>query len=148
VLFGFSKLISPSEIIINHAQTIHYRHNRTKNIHYIADGRIYRIDGRFEGLSGGCRIERRVDNSLGTGKKGIDGQWLAIKSNLKPPLKKSLANLPKPVIKKMAGLIDELAGNPYPSGHKKLAGSDHTYRIRSGDYRIVYSIFDELRKII
>jgi len=65
------------------------------------------------------------------------------KIELKTSAKKSLANLPKPVIKKIAGLIDELVGNPYPSGHKKLAGSDHTYRIRSGDYRIVYSIFDE-----
>jgi len=40
------------------------------------------------------------------------------KIELKTSAKKSLANLPKPVIKKIAGLIEELAGNPYLSGHK------------------------------
>lgn len=65
------------------------------------------------------------------------------KIELKTSAKKSLANLPKPVIKRITGLIGNLEGNPYPSGHKKLAGSEHTYRIRSGDYRIVYSVFDD-----
>jgi mRNA interferase RelE/StbE len=65
------------------------------------------------------------------------------KIELKTTAEKSLANLPKTVIKKIVDLIGKLAGNPYPSGHKKPISSDHTYRIRSGDYRIVYSVFDE-----
>ncbi len=64
------------------------------------------------------------------------------KIELKTSAKKSLANLPKSVIKKLTELIGKLADNPYPSGHKKLVGSEHTYRIRSGDYRIVYSVYD------
>jgi mRNA interferase RelE/StbE len=62
---------------------------------------------------------------------------------LKNSAKKSLESLPKPVIHKITGLIDALTNNPYPSGYKKLMGSDHTYRIRTGDYRIIYSVFDE-----
>lgn len=34
--------------------------------------------------------------------------------------------------------IDELAQNPRPPGCVKLQGSDKLYRVRVGDYRIVY----------
>ncbi|MDD5319033.1 MAG: type II toxin-antitoxin system RelE/ParE family toxin [Methylococcales bacterium] len=51
--------------------------------------------------------------------------------------------MPKQVVKKLTRVIEELADNPHPAGHKKLIGSDHTYRIRCGDYRIVYSVFDD-----
>ena len=44
-----------------------------------------------------------------------------------------------PVIKKtIAGLAD----NPRPHGYKKLKGED-AYRIRVGDYRIIYEIDDD-----
>jgi mRNA interferase RelE/StbE len=56
----------------------------------------------------------------------------------KKSAQKSLFNLPKPVIQNISRLIDTLSENPYPVGHKKLAGSEHTYRVRSGDYRVVY----------
>lgn len=36
--------------------------------------------------------------------------------------------------------IDALAQNPRPSGVVKLSGEDDLYRIRVGDYRIIYSI--------
>ena len=38
--------------------------------------------------------------------------------------------------------IDELAKNPRPSGVRKIMGSDIDYRIRMGDYRIIYQIND------
>jgi len=62
--------------------------------------------------------------------------------DLKKSARKSLLSLPKPVIQSLARLIDSLTENPYPSGCKKLSGSDHTYRVRHGDYRIVYSVFE------
>lgn len=37
--------------------------------------------------------------------------------------------------------VEELSANPYPAGTKKLVGAEHSYRIRVGDYRIVYSIW-------
>ena len=33
--------------------------------------------------------------------------------------------------------------DPRPSGVKKLSGSEFTYRIRKGNYRIIYEIHDE-----
>jgi mRNA interferase RelE/StbE len=38
--------------------------------------------------------------------------------------------------------IDALAQNPRPSGVVKLSGEDDLYRIRVGDYRVIYSIQD------
>ena len=38
--------------------------------------------------------------------------------------------------------IQALAGNPRPHGSEKLAGYDDRYRIRQGDYRVVYLIDD------
>ena len=38
--------------------------------------------------------------------------------------------------------IDQLARTPRPPGVKKLTGSDSSYRIRVGDYRILYQIKD------
>jgi mRNA interferase RelE/StbE len=39
--------------------------------------------------------------------------------------------------------IESLADNPRPQGVKKLAGEDDFYRVRVGDYRIVYQIRDK-----
>ena len=36
--------------------------------------------------------------------------------------------------------IDSLADNPYPSGIKKIEGEDELYRLRVGDYRILYQV--------
>ena len=36
--------------------------------------------------------------------------------------------------------IDSLAENPRPQGIKKLAGEEDLYRLRVGDYRIIYRI--------
>ena len=43
---------------------------------------------------------------------------------------------------RIAARIESLAENPRPSGCKKLSGSDR-YRIRQGDFRIVYSVEDD-----
>lgn len=36
--------------------------------------------------------------------------------------------------------VGQLSHSPYPDGCKKLKGSLHTYRIRIGDYRVVYEV--------
>ena len=38
--------------------------------------------------------------------------------------------------------ITKLANNPRPPGCEKLSGTTNTYRIRQGDYRIIYDIED------
>jgi mRNA interferase RelE/StbE len=40
--------------------------------------------------------------------------------------------------------IEELASNPRPSGFRKLEGAEHSYRIRVGDYRVLYEVADKL----
>lgn len=39
--------------------------------------------------------------------------------------------------------IDGLADDPRPPGVRKLTGSERTWRVRVGDYRVVYDIFDD-----
>jgi mRNA interferase RelE/StbE len=41
--------------------------------------------------------------------------------------------------------IQALASNPRPPGCRKLTGSKNDWRIRVGDYRVVYEIADEIR---
>jgi mRNA interferase RelE/StbE len=43
---------------------------------------------------------------------------------------------------RIANRFRELAENPRPFGSEKLEGFEITYRIRQGDYRIVYDIDD------
>ena len=52
---------------------------------------------------------------------------------------KKLSNADKQRLKPK---IDALAKNPRPSGVVKLSGEDDLYRVRVGDYRIIYSIKD------
>lgn len=40
--------------------------------------------------------------------------------------------------------IDELSIEPRPNGVKKLQGEENTYRIRVGDYRVIYDILDDV----
>lgn len=54
--------------------------------------------------------------------------------------RKELEALPNPLLGRILNKIEGLAKNP--AGYKKLKGSRDLYRIRIGDYRVVYSIFD------
>ena len=58
-------------------------------------------------------------------------------------LKKDLARIPKADVRRIMRTIRSLADNPRPPGAKKLSARER-YRIRRGDYRIVYSIQDEV----
>jgi len=60
---------------------------------------------------------------------------------------KELRNIHKEYIPKIIDSVEKLSLNPFPSGVKKLSGSEKTYRIRVGDYRIIYEI-EEQRLII
>jgi len=61
---------------------------------------------------------------------------------IKPSASKELEKLPRPMIARVVAAIWELADNPYPQGVKKLAGFDRTYRIRVGDYRVLYTVYE------
>ena len=51
-----------------------------------------------------------------------------------------LKRLPKEIVERILQAVERLSTEPYPSGVRKLVGSEHTYRIRIGDYRITYSV--------
>jgi mRNA interferase RelE/StbE len=61
---------------------------------------------------------------------------------------KSLAGLPGEARGRIASKIDALAENPRPQGAKKLSGEDDLYRVRVGDYRVVYEIRDRVLIIL
>ena len=55
---------------------------------------------------------------------------------------KDLAAVPKRTLKHIDNTILSLADNPRPHGSMKLQGADELYRIRKGDFRIIYKIED------
>ena len=59
--------------------------------------------------------------------------------------KKFLEKSPKQVNDRIIPAIRNLSENPRPNNCKKLIGSTNLWRVRIGDYRILYSIEDELK---
>ena len=59
---------------------------------------------------------------------------------------KHLANLPTQNYSRIRDLILALASNPRPSGCKKLTGREG-WRVRSGDYRVIYEIDEAERRV-
>jgi mRNA interferase RelE/StbE len=53
---------------------------------------------------------------------------------------KELRSLDRQLIPRLLAAISTLSSNPFPAGFKKLHGSEHTYRLRVNDYRIIYEI--------
>jgi mRNA interferase RelE/StbE len=53
----------------------------------------------------------------------------------------------KPDRLRIIGRIRGLADDPRPRGSEKLAGYDDRYRIRQGNYRVVYAIDDEAGRV-
>jgi len=58
----------------------------------------------------------------------------------KPSAKRALDQLEGTTKKRVAAWIDALAANPFPSGVRKIAGEENAYRIRVGDYRVIYDV--------
>jgi mRNA interferase RelE/StbE len=55
---------------------------------------------------------------------------------------KELQKLPRPMISKIVSAVDNLSSNPYPHGVRKLVNTEDSYRIRVGDYRVLYNIVE------
>jgi mRNA interferase RelE/StbE len=51
-----------------------------------------------------------------------------------------LKKLPRDVVGRILKAVEQLSTAPYPSGVRKLVGAEHTYRIRVGDYHVIYSV--------
>lgn len=56
---------------------------------------------------------------------------------------KQLAKIPPPHYQNISEALQNLADNPRPHGYKKLKGRPG-FRVRVGDYRIIYNIKDNI----
>lgn len=65
------------------------------------------------------------------------------KIKIKASAVKELNKIPRQYLKQITAKISSLSTNPRPIGCKKLSGEEK-YRIRQGNYRIIYSIADRL----
>ena len=65
-----------------------------------------------------------------------------------PRARKGLKALPIRERQRVAEQIDALKTDPRPKGCKKLKGREDFYRIRVGDYRVVYQVEDEVLMIL
>jgi len=63
---------------------------------------------------------------------------------IKRSAQKQIEKLPAYIIPKVRAVILSLENQPRPAGCVKLTGSDNIYRIRVGDYRIVYEVSDDV----
>jgi mRNA interferase RelE/StbE len=60
---------------------------------------------------------------------------------------KEFRKLSSQIKERIREAVDQLAENPRPSGVVKLRGEDRLFRIRIGDYRIVYEIDDSAKLV-
>jgi mRNA interferase RelE/StbE len=60
---------------------------------------------------------------------------------------KQLKQLSAKLRDRVVAAIQALAKNPRPAGCRKLSGTDNDWRIRVGDYRVVYEIDDAGREV-
>lgn len=51
------------------------------------------------------------------------------------------------VIRRILPKVESLSTHPRPHGLRKLTGEKNLWRIRIGDYRVIYSIFDSEQRI-
>ena len=70
------------------------------------------------------------------------------KIEIKKSVLKTLRRLDRQILDKVKKSIDKLAHDPRPFGYKKLVDEEGLYRIRVGNYRIIYEIHDQILLIV
>ena len=60
---------------------------------------------------------------------------------------KDLKGIPFEMAERIVARIEKLAHQPRPSGSLKLKGEEKLWRIRIGDYRVIYEI-DDTAKVV
>ena len=56
---------------------------------------------------------------------------------------KELYKIHKDSIPRIVKVVESLISDPLPSGVKKLSGSERTYRLRVGNYRVIYELEED-----
>lgn len=65
---------------------------------------------------------------------------MAYRIDFTPKAQRDFKALDGSIRGRIARRIDSLAENPLPSGIKKIEGEDELYRLRVGDYRVLYQV--------
>ena len=65
-----------------------------------------------------------------------------------PAAARQLGKLDLPTRRRIQAVVELLATNPRPPGAKKLVGGQGEWRVRTGDYRIVYEIHDRVLLVL
>lgn len=55
---------------------------------------------------------------------------------------RQVRKLPRPARDRVLDAIENLGKDPRPRGAKKLVGEQTAWRVRIGDYRVIYDVFD------
>ncbi len=61
---------------------------------------------------------------------------------LSPAAARQLRKLDAPARRRIQAVVELLAQEPRPAGAKKLVGGDGEWRVRTGDYRVIYEVRD------
>ena len=69
------------------------------------------------------------------------------KVTFKASVAKDLKRLDRLAAHRVLRAVESLRENPFPASSKKLIGSEHTFRIRVGDYRVIYIVNKQRREI-
>ena len=72
---------------------------------------------------------------------------MAFRIEWKRSTRKDLRKLPSAMVDRIIAAVEQLADDPFPHGLEKLSGSDHAYRIRVGDYRVIFEVISALELI-
>lgn len=67
--------------------------------------------------------------------------------SFKPSIERDLRRLPDVIVARVLARVDDLTAAPFPHGAIKLSGAERLFRIRVGDYRIVYEVDTQARQI-
>jgi len=67
---------------------------------------------------------------------------------LRPAAVRDLKALPLGIKARIEKAIDSLQANPHPSGSRKLIGFENEWRLRVGNYRVLYVIDDSTHSVV
>ena len=73
---------------------------------------------------------------------------MAYEVTILPAALRQLADLPRADRRRISDRIERLAADPRPPGVKPLQGKREYLRLRSGDFRIIYTVDDDHLKVL
>ena len=73
---------------------------------------------------------------------------MSYRVEITPQAARQIRSLPRDILKRIDAAILSLAENPRPANCLKLQDSDNAWRVRVGDYRVIYEIEDGVLRVV